>query len=94
MAFAIAFKPVGMDVARYDECIRRLEAAGAGAPAGRLYHACHGSGDQLLVFDVWDSMETFQAFGPTLGPILQALGVDPGTPEITPVHNVMVPPNA
>ena len=91
MAFAFSFEPVGMDVARYDECIRQLEAAGAGAPAGRLYHACYGSGDQLRVFDVWESMEAFQQFGPTLGPILQALGVDPGTPEITPIHNVLVP---
>jgi hypothetical protein len=91
MAFAFSFKPAAMDSAQYDECIRQLEAAGAGAPAGRLYHACHGSGDQLRVFDVWESMEAFEQFGPTLGPILQALGVDPGTPEVTPIHNILVP---
>jgi len=94
MAFAIAFKPAAMDGAQYDECIRRLEAAGAGAPEGRLYHACHGTGNQLRVFDIWDSMEAFQAFGPTLGPILQAIGVDPGSPEISPIHNVVAPPVA
>src|SRR5215467_7262322 len=87
MAFAFAFKPAAMDGDQYDECIRRLEAAGAGAPAGRLYHACHGSGNQLRVFDVWESMESFERFGATLGPILQELGVDPGSQEITPVHN-------
>src|SRR3954465_11806742 len=32
MAFGIAFRPETMDGAQYDECIRRLEAAGAGAP--------------------------------------------------------------
>ena len=89
MAFAIAFKPASMDQAKYDECIRRLEAAGASAPAGRLYHVCHGPGSQLRVFDVWESMEAFESFGSTLMPILQALGVDPGAPEITPVHNAL-----
>jgi hypothetical protein len=89
MAFAIAFKPETMDGTQYDECIRRLEAAGAGAPAGRLYHACHGSGSQLRVFDIWESMEAFERFGSTLKPILQEIGVDPGPPEITPVHKVL-----
>jgi hypothetical protein len=41
------------------------------------------------VFDVWESMEAFERFGATLQPILQEIGVDPGAPEITPVHNVL-----
>lgn len=90
MAFAIAFKPVSMDVRRYDETIRRLEAAGAGSPPGRLYHFCHGEGSDLRVIDIWESMETFEKFGQTLMPILQELGVDPGTPEIRPVHNTIL----
>ena len=91
MAFAFVFKPAMMDETQYDECIRRLEAAGAGAPPGRLYHTCHGSGSQLRVFDVWESMEAFERFGSTLGPILQEIGVDPGAPEITPIHNIVAP---
>ena len=90
MALAITFKPVSMDIRRYDEVIRRLEATGAGAPAGRLYHACHGEGDDLRVVDVWESMETFQRFGQTLMPLLQELGIDPGKPEIRPIHNILV----
>ncbi|HEX4966040.1 MAG TPA: hypothetical protein VF173_34840 [Thermoanaerobaculia bacterium] len=91
MAFAIAFRPAVMNAAQYDECIRQLQAAGASSPEGRLYHVCHGTGDQLRVLDVWESMETFQQFGATLGPILQQIGVDPGAPEITPVHNTLAP---
>jgi len=49
--------------AQYDECIRRLQIAEAGSPAGRSFHACYGSGDQLRVFDVWDSMKYFEKFG-------------------------------
>ncbi len=89
MAYAILLKPASMDVSRYDEVIRRLEAAGASAPAGRLYHACHGEGSDLRVVDVWESMETFETFGRTLMPLLQELGIDPGRPEIRPIHNTI-----
>lgn len=90
MAFAILFKPTSMDVSGYDEVIRRLEAAGAGAPPGRLYHACYGEGSDLRVVDVWESMETFERFGQTLMPLLQELGIDPGEPEIRPIHNTIL----
>lgn len=89
MAFAILFKPTPMDASRYDEVIRRLEAASVGAPQGRLYHVCHGEGSDLQVLDVWESMETFEKFGQTLMPILQEIGIDPGQPEIRPVHNTI-----
>jgi hypothetical protein len=43
----------------------------------------------IQVFDVWDSEESFQAFGATLVPILTELGVDPGQPQVSTVHNVI-----
>jgi hypothetical protein len=89
MALAITFKPTGMTSAKYDEVIRRLEAAGAGAPRGRLHHVAYDSGDGLHVVDIWESQETFGAFGQTLIPILQSLGVDPGQPQIAEVHNTI-----
>ena len=89
MPFAVSFSPVSMNTAKYDEVIRQLEAAGAGAPAGRLYHACYGAPDNLQVFDVWDSMESFDVFGQTLRPILQQVGVDPGTPSVQEIHNLI-----
>ena len=70
MAIALVFTPASMTAAHYDDVIKRLEAAGAGAPPGRLYHVCFGSGDRLRVVDVWESQETFDAFGRTLMPIL------------------------
>jgi hypothetical protein len=48
---------------------------------------CFGTGADLRVLDVWDSQETFNAFGQTLMPILQQVGLDPGQPEIAEVHN-------
>ena len=87
MAFTITFTPTGMTTAKYDEVIRRLNAAGAGAPAGRSFHTCYGPPDALRVVDIWASMEQFQAFGATLLPILAAQGIDIGTPDVQPQHN-------
>jgi hypothetical protein len=41
------------------------------------------------VFDIWESDEQFQPFGATLLPILAELGVDPGAPQVSPVHNMI-----
>ena len=87
MALAIYFSPKSMTTAKYDDVIRRLDAAGAGKPPGRTYHYCFGPSDNLQVFDVWDSQETFEAFGAVLMPILAEVGVDPGEPYIQPIHN-------
>jgi hypothetical protein len=79
-----------MTAQQYDQIIERLTAAGAGAPEGRRYHVCFGSGDRLQVLDVWESPESFEQFGQTLMPILQQLGVDPGQPAIQPVHSTII----
>jgi hypothetical protein len=91
MPFVLTFdsEAGGMTAAQYDEIIKKLEAAGAGKPAGRLYHVCYGEPANLHVTDVWDSMENFQAFGQTLMPLLQKLGVDPGQPKANPVHRII-----
>ena len=78
-----------MTTAKYDEIIKRLEQAGAGAPAGRLYHVCFGDKDNLRVSDIWDSTESFERFGETLRPILLELGLDPGEPEVIEVYNIL-----
>ena len=90
MSFVLRFTPTGFTAAKYDEAIKQLNAAGAGAPKGRSYHVCFGDPDNLNVSDIWDNMEDFQAFGQTLVPIMQAIGVDPGQPVILPVHNIIV----
>jgi hypothetical protein len=90
MALGFYFTPSGFTPAGYDEVIARLEAAGAGAPAGRLYHAALESDGVIQVFDVWESQESFEAFGATLVPIMSDLGADPGQPMVAPIHNIIV----
>jgi hypothetical protein len=89
MAITVTFTPAAMTGAQYDEILRRLEASGQGTPAGRRYHVATNGSNTVQVIDVWDSPETFGAFGQTLLPILQELGIDPGQPAIAEVHNIV-----
>jgi hypothetical protein len=90
MALGFYFTPSGFTPEIYDDTVARLETAGAGAPAGRLYHVALESDGLIQVFDVWESQESFEAFGATLLPIMGALGVDPGQPMVAPVRNVIM----
>ena len=89
MALGFYFTPAGFTPAKYDETLTRLEAAGAGAPPGRLSHVALESGGLIQVFDVWESQESFEAFGATLLPIMADLGVDPGQPMVAPIRNTI-----
>jgi hypothetical protein len=93
MALAMYFAPPNkMSAQQYDQCMVRLKAAGAAHPRGRVYHSCFGTPDNLMVFDVWTSQAEFEAFGPTLIPILESLGVGPATPQVMALYNTVVPP--
>ncbi len=89
MAIGFYFSPSSFTPARYEETIKRLDAAGAGAPAGRTYHFALEVDGLIRVFDVWESQESFEAFGATLVPIMTELGADPGQPMVAPVHNII-----
>jgi len=90
MALGYYFASPSFSAEQYDQAISQLQAAGAGAPAGRSYHCAFEGEGGINVFDVWDSEEAFAAFGETLMPILTGLGVDPGAPHVAKVHNIIV----
>ena len=89
MALGFYFTHGGFTPAKYDEVIKKLEAAGAGAPKGRSFHVALESNGEIQVFDVWDSQEEFDAFGATLVPILAGQGVELNEPMVARVHNVV-----
>jgi hypothetical protein len=87
MALSFYFVHPGFTPEKYDEAIKQLAAAGQGSPKGRTSHVALESNGEIQVFDIWESQETFEAFGATLVPILTALGVELGQPMVAPVHN-------
>jgi hypothetical protein len=83
------FQPSSFTPAAYDAVMQKLEAAGASAPKGRLYHVAMLHEGSIQVFDVWDSEASFQAFGETLLPIMAEAGSEPGEPMVSPIHNIV-----
>ena len=91
MALGFYFRPQSFPKERYDEVVRRLDQAGASSPPGRSYHfAWVGEDDGIVIFDVWESRESFEKFGETLVPIMNELGADPGEPTVVEIHNMIL----
>jgi hypothetical protein len=87
MALGIYIVHEGFTPEKYDEALKRLDAAGAGSPKGRSSHFALESDGAIEVFDVWESQEDFDAFGVTLVPILADLGVQLAAPMVASMYN-------
>ena len=90
MAILTVFNMPSMDVEKYMQGVKDLEAAGLGTPKGRTYHVAALQQDGgVMVTDVWDSPEDLDEFGKTLIPVLKKTGVTPVEPKVYPVANVI-----
>ena len=89
MSVLARFAPDSLTAEQYDAVVARLVADGIQPADGLDYEICFGSGDGMKVSTVWDTMEQFEAFGARLMPILNEMGIDPGTPELVEVHNII-----
>ena len=78
-----------MTADQYDAIVAHLYEKGIHPADGLELEVCFGSGDQMKVSILFDSMDAFKKFGERLKPVLQELGMDPGTPDIMDVHNVI-----
>ena len=81
--------PISPTADQYDAIVARLYKEGIHPADGLELEVCFGSGDQMKVSILFDSMAAFERFGERLQPILQELGMDPGTPDIMDVHHVI-----
>ena len=75
MSIVVRFSPTALTSEKYHESIRRLETAGVWPPDGLDSHVCFGSDGNLLVSEIWDSREQFDAFGERLMPLLGDVGI-------------------
>ena len=90
MSIVVRFTPTGLTAEQYDRTIRLLEEREAFPPDGLDYHVCFGSDGNLVVSEIWDSQEQFEAFGARLMPILTEVGIQfSGAPQSFEVHNIM-----
>ena len=84
---AVYVKPESLTVEQYNKARKGLEASGANID-GRKHHSCFGEDGQLMVFEIWDSQENYDAFGKFLMPVLQDVGIVPSTQDIMQVANL------
>jgi hypothetical protein len=89
MSVLIRFTPTSTTTQQYDETIRKLESEGNWPADGLEYHVCFLADGNVRVSEIWDSREQLDAFGQRLMPVLQAVGIDPGSPEILAIHNIV-----
>ncbi len=83
------FPDLGADV--YEGVINDLAAAGQGNIPARIYHVSAQQGKNWHVTDVWESEESFAAFGKIMIPLLIKNGGKPVEPVILPVYNIIIP---
>ena len=86
----VRYHPVSLTAETYDATTSRLEEAGVQWPPDGLdYHVCFGTDGSLMVSEIWDSREQWEAFGERLMPLLADIGIEPGEPEVLEVHNIV-----
>ena len=88
MAIGVYFHPKGMTLEQFNEVHRLLQESGKGEQSARIHHSCFGEDGDLMVFDIWESAEAFQAFGEVLQPLVAKVGIDIGEPTVMPVHRL------
>jgi hypothetical protein len=90
MSIVVRFHPASLTAEKYDASTSKLEEAGVDfPPEGLDYHVCFGSEGNLMVSEIWDSREQFEAFGERLMPILAETGIEfSAEPEVFEVHNI------
>jgi len=74
---------------QYEQTLRGLDAAGLGAPDGRIYHTASLAGPGMFIVDIWESEELLGKFSEGLIPIIVGTGATPVEPRILQVHNII-----
>ena len=87
MAIAVVYRPPAMTAEQYKE------SWGGGPPvsppAGLIFHAGIGEGDDFTTITVWESRAEYDAFAPMFARIMSDKGFKFGAPQILPVHHFL-----
>ena len=88
MSIVVRFHPVSMTAEQYDATTSKLEAAGVQWPPDGLdHHVCFGTKGNLMVSEIWDSREQWEAFSERVVPMLAAAGIEfSREPEVFEIH--------
>jgi hypothetical protein len=86
---AVYVSPEELTIEQYNRVHERLQESGA-PEAGRRHHSCFGEDGSLMVFEIWDSQEDYDAFVQHLLPILESEGIKVSRPpDVMPVVGLL-----
>ena len=88
MALIAMFEVKGASSSKYEEVLRRLTEMGQRVPDGQMYHVCYGDRQNLQVINVFESQAKLDAFGATIMPILQEMGIE-AKPTVFEIYNII-----
>jgi hypothetical protein len=89
MSIVVSFPASSLTKQQYDSVRSALTESGDWPADGCRVHLAFGAEDDIRVSEVWESREQLDAFGRTLGPRMEAAGIQlSGEPEIFEAHIV------
>ena len=89
MAVVVHFSPPSLTDEQYAAILARERELGVHPVDGLELEVCFGSGDQMKVTVVYESMEAMERHANGLTPILEDMRLDPGEPEVFETHNLI-----
>lgn len=94
MAVAVILEFAGATLEQYDQIVAKMGLTPGGpGPVGALGHWVAATDEGILVTDLWQTKELYEAFAQEqIGPLSAEVGV-PGPPKVTylDVHNYFTP---
>ncbi len=84
----LVFDAPGVTIAQYDEICRIANCTQSNVPDGMIFHSASPTDNGIIVVDVWESQEKFNAFGERLTPAMKQAGVTQ-EPRIYKTHNII-----
>ena len=87
MAVVVGYRPKGLTRETYDEVSQKMEAEWP--PDGLDTHILFGEEGSLLVSEIWDSKEQYEAFAEKIRPVFEEAGLEmTAPPEVLQVHEL------
>lgn len=91
MAIAVVYRASSITAEQYNRSWTGNDGPPVPVPAGLLFHAGVGEGDEFFTVTIWETREAYDAFAPQFKNAMSERGFDFGNPSIFPVHHYIAP---
>ena len=89
MSIIVNYSTQSLTAEQYDAFLARERELGVKPVEGLELELCFGSGDQMKVTIVYDSMEALERHQIAVAPIFEEMKMERSQPEVVKTHNVI-----